>query len=148
MQHVGPSSLTRDQTWSPCVGSTESYPLGHQGSLWSQDFEKSQDKVGFTRFSTAGHHSALNITHVNSVLHCGVSQIYPTMVRSLHGLKAHFGKCYPRSFLKIFKNTSYSWIQQASLYLGICGVCGSGCPEVVDKIEYALEGLCMNQRED
>ena len=30
--HVGSSSLTRDQTWSPCIGSAESYPLRHQGS--------------------------------------------------------------------------------------------------------------------
>ena len=30
--HAGSSSLTRDQTWAPCIGSTESYPLDHQGS--------------------------------------------------------------------------------------------------------------------
>ena len=30
--HVGSSSLTRDQTGAPCIGSMESYPLGHQGS--------------------------------------------------------------------------------------------------------------------
>ena len=30
--HVGSSSLTRDRTWAPCIGSTESYPLDHQGS--------------------------------------------------------------------------------------------------------------------
>ena len=30
--HVGSSSLTRDQTWAPCIGSAESYPLDHQGS--------------------------------------------------------------------------------------------------------------------
>ena len=30
--HVGSSSLTRDQTWAPCIGSMESYPLHHQGS--------------------------------------------------------------------------------------------------------------------
>ena len=29
---VGSSSLTRDQTRVPCIGSTESYPLRHQGS--------------------------------------------------------------------------------------------------------------------
>ena len=27
---VGSSSLTRDQTWTPCIGSAESYPLRHQ----------------------------------------------------------------------------------------------------------------------
>ena len=26
------SSLTRDQTWTPCIGRAESYPPGHQGS--------------------------------------------------------------------------------------------------------------------
>ena len=31
-QHVGPSSLTRDQIWAPCIGSTESWPLDHQRS--------------------------------------------------------------------------------------------------------------------
>ena len=30
--HVGPSSLTRDGTQAPCIGSSESYPLRHQGS--------------------------------------------------------------------------------------------------------------------
>ena len=29
--HVGSSSLTRDRTRAPCIGSTESYPLHHQG---------------------------------------------------------------------------------------------------------------------
>ena len=31
-QHVGSSSLTRDQTRAPCTGSLESQPLDHQGS--------------------------------------------------------------------------------------------------------------------
>ena len=30
--HMGSSSLTRDQTRAPCLGSSESYPLRHQGS--------------------------------------------------------------------------------------------------------------------
>ena len=30
--HAGSSSLTRDRTQTPCIGSTESYPLDHQGS--------------------------------------------------------------------------------------------------------------------
>ena len=30
--HVGPSSLTRDRTQAPCIGSMEPYPLCHQGS--------------------------------------------------------------------------------------------------------------------
>ena len=30
--HVGSSSLTRDQTRAPCIGSVESYPLDLQGS--------------------------------------------------------------------------------------------------------------------
>ena len=30
--HAGSSSLTRDQTRAPCIGSTESYPLDQQGS--------------------------------------------------------------------------------------------------------------------
>ncbi|XP_054945140.1 phosphatidylinositol-glycan biosynthesis class F protein isoform X1 [Physeter macrocephalus] len=30
--HVGPSSLTRDRTQAPCIGSAESYLLRHQGS--------------------------------------------------------------------------------------------------------------------
>ena len=29
--HAGSSSLTRDQTQAPCIGSAESYPLDHQG---------------------------------------------------------------------------------------------------------------------
>ena len=33
--HAGSSSLTRDQTWAPCIGSTESYPLDHQGSPYN-----------------------------------------------------------------------------------------------------------------
>ena len=31
--HVESSSLTRDRTWTPCIGSAESYTLRHQGSL-------------------------------------------------------------------------------------------------------------------
>ena len=30
--HAGSSSLTRDRTRAPCIGSVESYPLDHQGS--------------------------------------------------------------------------------------------------------------------
>ena len=30
--HAGSSSPTRDRTRAPCIGSTESYPLDHQGS--------------------------------------------------------------------------------------------------------------------
>ena len=30
--HAGSSSLTRDRTQVPCIGSVESYPLDHQGS--------------------------------------------------------------------------------------------------------------------
>ena len=30
--HMGSSSLTRDRTHPPCIGSTESWPLDHQGS--------------------------------------------------------------------------------------------------------------------
>ena len=30
--HAGSSSLTRDPTQAPCIGSEESYPLDHQGS--------------------------------------------------------------------------------------------------------------------
>ena len=33
LQHVGSSSLTRDQTWVPCIGSMQSLPLDHKGSL-------------------------------------------------------------------------------------------------------------------
>ena len=32
MEHVGSSSLIRNQTQVPCIGSTVSYPLVHQGS--------------------------------------------------------------------------------------------------------------------
>ena len=32
LRHAGSSSLTRNQTWVPCVGSSESQPLEHQGS--------------------------------------------------------------------------------------------------------------------
>ena len=36
--HVGSSSLTRDPTRAPCIGSAESYPLHHQGSPWKPSF--------------------------------------------------------------------------------------------------------------
>ena len=32
LQHVGSSSLTRDQIWASCIGSTQSWPPDHQGS--------------------------------------------------------------------------------------------------------------------
>ena len=38
--HEGSSSLTRDQTWAPCIGSSESYPLDHQGSPWRNILEE------------------------------------------------------------------------------------------------------------
>ena len=42
MQHAGSSSLTRDQTQTPCIGSTESWPLDHQGgpSLGPPEFSE------------------------------------------------------------------------------------------------------------
>ena len=38
--HAGSSSLTRDKTQAPCIGSTESQPLDHQQSPWNM-FETS-----------------------------------------------------------------------------------------------------------
>ena len=40
LQHVGSinSSLTRDRTWAPCIGSLELQPLDHQGGPRFQDF--------------------------------------------------------------------------------------------------------------
>ena len=35
LRHQVSSSLTRNQTQDPCIGSTESYPLGHQGSPYT-----------------------------------------------------------------------------------------------------------------
>ena len=32
LQHAGSSSLTKDQTQAPCLGSAESYPLDRRGS--------------------------------------------------------------------------------------------------------------------
>ena len=32
LQHVGSSSLTKDQTQGPCIGSSMSYPVDHQAS--------------------------------------------------------------------------------------------------------------------
>ena len=37
--YVGSSSLTRDRTQAPCIGSMESYPLCHQGSPPSYFFK-------------------------------------------------------------------------------------------------------------
>ena len=34
LRHVGSSSLTKDQTQVPCIGSLVSYPLDHQGNPW------------------------------------------------------------------------------------------------------------------
>ena len=31
LRHMGSSSLTRDRTWVPCIGSKESQPVDHQG---------------------------------------------------------------------------------------------------------------------
>ena len=45
LQHVESSSLTRDRTQAPCIGSTESCPLDHQGSP-SQYFLKSGPRWG------------------------------------------------------------------------------------------------------
>ena len=32
LQHMASSSLPRDGTWAPCIGSVESCPLDHQGN--------------------------------------------------------------------------------------------------------------------
>ena len=32
LQHVESSSLIRDRTWAPCIESTESFQLDHQGN--------------------------------------------------------------------------------------------------------------------
>ena len=40
MQHVGSSSLTRDRTQAPSIGSAESYPLDHQGSPRAGHFKR------------------------------------------------------------------------------------------------------------
>ena len=37
--HVGSSSPTRERTWAPCIVSSESYPLDHQGSPEKQAFK-------------------------------------------------------------------------------------------------------------
>ena len=40
LRHVGSSSLARDWTWSPCIGSAESEPLDHRASPETTCFEK------------------------------------------------------------------------------------------------------------
>ena len=40
LQHVGSSSLTRDQTWALCIGSVKSQPLDHQGSPQTRTLKK------------------------------------------------------------------------------------------------------------
>ena len=39
--HAGSSSLTRNQTWAPCIGSAESYPTGPPGTSLSTYFVSS-----------------------------------------------------------------------------------------------------------
>ena len=34
LQHTASSSLNRDGTWAPCIGSVESWPLDHPGNPW------------------------------------------------------------------------------------------------------------------
>ena len=53
IMYVGSSSPTRDQTQAPCIGSTESYPLDHQGSPYIYLLEEPQ--IVF--------HSGWNILH-------------------------------------------------------------------------------------
>ena len=43
--HVGSSSLTKDRTLAPCIGSAESYPLRHQGSPNNPFLKSDQDDV-------------------------------------------------------------------------------------------------------
>ena len=40
MWHTGSSFLTRDWTWAPCIGSTESWLLDHQGSSYQMHLKK------------------------------------------------------------------------------------------------------------
>ena len=39
---VGSSSLTRDRTQAPCIGTAESQPLDHQGSPYTEHFNASR----------------------------------------------------------------------------------------------------------
>ena len=44
LQHVGSSSLMRDQTQAPCTGRAESQPLDHQGSAHTPFLKKLEKK--------------------------------------------------------------------------------------------------------
>ena len=48
--HVRSSSLIRDRTWDPCIGSAESYPLRHQGSPRKTSKALQIDAVSFLFF--------------------------------------------------------------------------------------------------
>ena len=51
--HAGSSSPTRDRTWAPCIGSSEPYPLDHQGSPSHNIFSVKSQRVNI--FSLESH---------------------------------------------------------------------------------------------
>ena len=63
--HAGSRSPTRDQTRAPCIGSTESYPLDHQGSPSSYFFTFSILVFFYYKI-----HGAITISNENKLCHC------------------------------------------------------------------------------
>ena len=71
LQHVGSSSLTRDSTRAPCIGSTESQPLDHQGS--PQDYfliplSQYRHTIDFNILTQLSSRISLRVTQLNSCI--------------------------------------------------------------------------------
>ena len=63
VMHVGSSSLTRDRTQAPCIGSMESYPLSHQGSSSQASFDGKRTKPCSTSLRQKGGFSLRRWEH-------------------------------------------------------------------------------------
>ena len=62
--HVGSSSLTRDRTQAPCIGSVESYPLDHQGSPGPLSFSLKHMQLVLFSFHTS------EVSGTDICIHC------------------------------------------------------------------------------
>ena len=80
--YVGSSSLTKDGTQSPCIGTEESQPLDHQGNFHTQTFHKGseslllQSSVNFYYWKQQNQELTQGNLWVLSMFHLEISNLF------------------------------------------------------------------------
>ena len=86
------SSPTRDQTWAPCSGSTESQPLDHQQSPFLSLFQEILLKIEFYLFISGRAGSLLLCADFLSLWPWGFSLQWP-LLWSVSSRHSSFSRC-------------------------------------------------------